>query len=363
MTPPATDRLSVVLSHVVAWPEVTRGAERYVHELGAALAGRGHDVRILTTSPRARRDEVLGVPVRGFARGPLVGRMRARTQARFGLRCLADVLPKRVDVWHAGSLYDAAAAAIAGTVRPGLRSVLTLHGPVEHRIRDLAPHKQALWVAGHVDEVVCVSEPAAAQAREAAGLEGTVVPPGVDASVFTPGGHRSPRPVLLYVGALTSPRKNVALLLEAAALVPDLEIHLAGQGDPARWVDAAPESVRGRVRHLGVLQGDELVDAYRSAWATALVSEREVFGMTVVESLACGTPAVVLDDGWGPSGIVADGTGARGAATAQGIAAAIRDALELTRDPATVERCRAAGASYDWRTQVVPRLEEVYRGD
>jgi alpha-1,6-mannosyltransferase len=117
------------------------------------------------------------------------------------------------------------------------------------------------------------------------------------------------------------------------------------------------------VRYLGVLQGDELVDAYRSAWATALVSEREVFGMTVVESLACGTPAVVLDDGWGPSGIVADGTGARGPATPQGVAAAVRDALELTRDPATVERCRAVGASYDWRTQVVPRLEEVYRGD
>jgi len=356
------DRLSVVLSHVVAWPEVTRGAERYVHELAAALRERGHEVRILTTSPRARHDEVLGVPVRGFARGPLPARLRARTQARFGLQCLADVLPRKVDVWHANSLYDAAAAAVCGRVRPGLRTVLTLHGPVEPRVRDTRPHKQALRVASGVDEIVCVSDAAARQAREAAGLAGTVVPPGVDAAVFTPGPGRSPTPVLLYVGTLTSPRKNVALLLEAAALTPDVEVHLVGQGDPRRWVEAAPEAVRPRVRHLGVLEGDDLVAAYRRAWATALISEREVFGMSLVESLACGTPVVVLDDGWGPSGIVTDGTGTRAEATADGVAAAVKGALDLVRDPETPARCRAAGAAYDWRTAVVPRLEEVYAG-
>lgn len=356
------DRLSVVLSHVVAWPEVTRGAERYVHELAAALHQRGHQVRILTTSPRARHDEVLGVPVRGFARGPLPPRLRARAQARFGLQCLADVLPRKVDVWHANSLYDGAAAAVAGRVRPGLRTVLTLHGPVEARVRDARPHKQALRLAARVDELVCVSAPAARQAHEAAGLVGTVVPPGVDAGVFTPGPGRSPTPVLLYVGTLSSPRKNVGLLLEAAARIPGLEVHLVGQGDVRRWVDAAPEGVRPRVRHLGVLEGDGLVAAYRRAWATALISEREVFGMTLVESLACGTPVVVLDDGWGPSGIVTDGTGTRAEASPAGVALAVQGALDLLRDAETPARCRSAGAAYDWRTAVVPRLEEVYAG-
>ncbi|MDX6315651.1 MAG: phosphatidyl-myo-inositol dimannoside synthase [Streptomyces sp.] len=356
-----TGRLTVVLSHVVAWPEVTRGAERYVHELGSALQARGHTVRILTTSEQPRRDEVLGVPLRGFARGPLSGRIRARAQARFGVQCLAQVLPRQVDVWHAGSLYDAAAAAVAGALRPSLRTVLTLHGPVEQRVLSTTPNRQALRLASRVDELVCVSDAAAQQARQAAGLKGTVIPPGVDASNFTPGGARGARPVLLYVGALTTPRKNLSLLLEAAALVPDLEVQLAGPGDASRWVSAAPAAVRDRVRHLGVLHGDALVAAYRRAWVTALISEREVFGMAVVESLACGTPAVVLDDGWGPSAIVGDGTGVRAEATPEGVAAALREALQLTRDPATVERCRAAGSAYDWQTKVVPRLEEVYR--
>jgi alpha-1,6-mannosyltransferase len=95
---------------------------------------------------------------------------------------------------------------------------------------------------------------------------------------------------------------------------------------------------------------------------TALVSEREVFGMVVVESLACGTPAVVLDDGWGPSGIVTDGTGARAAATPEAVAVALRAALALARDADTVARCRAVGESYDWQRAVVPQLERVYAG-
>jgi glycosyltransferase involved in cell wall biosynthesis len=357
-----TSRLSIVLSHVYSWPEVTRGAERYVHELGAALQRKGHDVQILTTTPRSRRDVVLGVPLRGFARGAATGRLRARAQARFGAQCLAAVLPRRVNVWHAGSLYDGAAAAVAGALRPGLRTVLTLHGPIEPRVHELTPHKQALRLASRVDELLCVSDAAKRQAAQAAGLCAKVVPPGVDARVFTPGGMRAPRPVLLYVGALDTPRKNVALLLRAVEHVPDLEVHLAGSGDAGPLIEAAPESVRGRVKHLGVLHGAQLVEAYRSAWATALISEREVFGMAIVESLASGTPAVVLDDGWGSSSIVTEGTGVRAQPTPESVASAVRDALELARDPATVERCRSVGAAYDWSTAIVPALEEVYAG-
>lgn len=356
--------LSIVLTHVFAWPEVMRGAERYVHELSAALSARGHRVRVLTTSEHPRLDEVLGVPVRGFARGP-VGpgeRLPPRVLVRFGARCLADVLPRRVDVWHAGSLFDGAAAAVAGSIRPGLRSVLTLHGPVETSVLTRSPQRQAFSLARRVDRVVCVSPPAAAQADAAAGVRAAVVPPGVDASVFCPGGRRSDVPAVLYVGSLTERRKNLPLLLAALALVPDVELHLVGQGDPSVLVAGAPEEVRARVRHLGPLSGAALVDAYRSAWVTALVSEREVFGMVVVESLACGTPAVVLDDGWGASGIVTDGTGERAAATPASVAEAVGRALSLARDPDTVGRCRAVGESYDWQRAVVPRLEEVYAG-
>jgi hypothetical protein len=60
---------------VYAWPEVRRGGERYLHELASALADTGHRVRVLTTAPTAKRDEVLGVEISYFRRRHL-GRRR-----------------------------------------------------------------------------------------------------------------------------------------------------------------------------------------------------------------------------------------------------------------------------------------------
>ncbi|MGZ6826672.1 MAG: glycosyltransferase family 4 protein, partial [Mycobacteriales bacterium] len=284
--------MKVLLTHPTAWPEVTRGAERYLHELSAALLHAGHDVTVLTSAADPGRREVLGVPVVAFPRG---------RQPAFAARCAAWAVRHRPDVWHANGLYDAAAAAAL----PGVRSVFTAHGPWERGRLTRRPRRQAFALARRSDAVVCVSPEAAARVRADWGVAAHVVPPGVDTAALTPGGTRHAGPVVLYAGTLASPRKNVPLLLAGAALarreLPSLEVHLAGPGTPP----PLPEGVR----HVGVLEGEALREAYRSAWVTALVSEREVFGMAVVESLACGTPAVVLDDGWGPSGLVAEGTG------------------------------------------------------
>jgi phosphatidylinositol alpha-mannosyltransferase len=168
--------------------------------------------------------------------------------------------------------------------------------------------------------------------------------------------------VVLYVGTLDAPRKHVPLLLQAAAAalpqVPDLEVWLAGEGDPSPLLRDAPPAVRDRVRHLGALEGPALLAAYQQAWCLALLSEREVFGMAVLEGLACGLPALVLDDGWGPAGLVADGCGVATAADEAG--AALLQVLDLAGQPGTRERCRARAEDYDWKRAVAPRVLEVY---
>jgi alpha-1,6-mannosyltransferase len=93
---------------------------------------------------------------------------------------------------------------------------------------------------------------------------------------------------------------------------------------------------------------------------TALISEREVFGMAVLESLACGTPALVLDDGWGPSDIINSATGVRTAADEAEVGQALLDALALSWQPDTASACRAVAEGYDWRRRIAPRLVEVY---
>jgi glycosyltransferase involved in cell wall biosynthesis len=127
----------------------------------------------------------------------------------------------------------------------------------------------------------------------------SVVPPGVDPR-FTPGGIRSPHPLVVAVGRLV-PVKRFDRLIEALVAVrrqhPDLEAVIAGEGYDRPLLeqqrrDAGAESW---IRLPGRISDDELVDLYRRAWVLASTSAREGWGMTVTEAAACATPAVVSD--------------------------------------------------------------------
>lgn len=357
--------MRVVLTSVHCWPDVRRGGERYVHELGAALRRGGHEVRLLSTGAPPRRTEVLGVPVRRLPTRRIRRYGELDVQAAFGLQSLAHLggggLLGRYDVWHATSTADAAAAALTG--RAGrARSVFTDHGFPARRSReqrsDRALHQ---YVVDHVGTYVCVSASAASYLRSDFGREAAVVPPGVRLDAHRPG-RRASRPTLLYAGDLAESRKGVPLLVEAAARlredVPDLQLWLLGQGAPPATVAAAPP---GLVTRCESVDDETLRSAYAEAWATVLPSTAESFGMTVVESLASGTPAVVRADGGGPAEIVTSPeVGRLAGPTAEALAASCAEALELAQRPSTAECCRERAADFDWDLTVVPALLEVY---
>ena len=127
----------------------------------------------------------------------------------------------------------------------------------------------------------------------------TVAPPGVD-DRFTPGGHRSPTPLVVAVGRLV-PVKRFDELLRTLAKVktdqPDLEAVLIGEG----YERAALEALRAElgaddwVHMPGRVPDEDLVSWYRKAWVVASTSQREGWGMTLTEAAACGTPAVATD--------------------------------------------------------------------
>jgi glycosyltransferase involved in cell wall biosynthesis len=357
--------LRIALTHVCAWPEVRRGTERYLHELGAALVAAGHDVSILTTAPGPpHRGEERGVPVRYLARRHVLRRRfgALSDEVAFGGQALAALAARPPDVWHAMGTADAAAAALLGRLRD-VRAVYTDHGfpyrPSRQRRPDRRLHDS---VVAHVDRYVCVSEAAGQTLLEGYGRRPDVISGGVDLDRFTPGGPRHPRPVLLFAGDADEERKNLTLLGRAAAALRsrghDVELWVAGPGDQAARladVDLPGEAVR----RLGTVDPDSLLELYRSAWVTVLPARAEAFGLVLVESLACGTPVVALDEG-GPRDIVRPGIGVLAREDVDGLAAACAEAIELAADPATAERCRGAAATWDWRTAIVPRLEQVY---
>lgn len=347
--------LRIVLTSVHAWPGVTRGAERYLHELASALQGAGHRLRVLSTG-EPRSDRQLGVPVRRLRRSGS-GRYGWRgAEGVFGLQCLALQGLSRVDVWHATSTGDGAAAATAGLLRPGLRTVFTDHGFPVRRSReqrgDAAVHRH---LTRHVDSYVCVSDAAAAWLARDFGRRADVVPPGVDTDRFCPGRGRSDRPVVLYSGDLAEPRKHVRTLVEAVGRIDGACLWLVGPGTPD-LTGLATDHVSVQ-RHAAPA---ELPELYRAAWVTALPAVAEAFGMALSESLACGTPGVARVDGGGPAEILTPETGVLCGEGVDALTDAVAKALTMTATAGPA--CRARAERWDWRRAVVPALERLYTG-
>ena len=124
----------------------------------------------------------------------------------------------------------------------------------------------------------------------------SVVPPGVEPR-FTPGGVRSPRPLVAGVGRLV-PVKHFDVLVDVLARLrrrhPDLEAVIAGEGYERPALEARVRAVGadGWLRMPGRVDDDALVGLYRSAWVVAAPTSHEGWGMTLTEAAACGTPAV-----------------------------------------------------------------------
>jgi glycosyltransferase involved in cell wall biosynthesis len=108
--------------------------------------------------------------------------------------------------------------------------------------------------------------------------------------------------VILFLGRIHK-RKGVELLISAFA-------GLTKEFDKARLVVAGPDDgyllalksltkelgLNDRVLFVGPLYGEEKLSAYVDADIYTLMASYEIFGVTILEALSCGTPVVVADD-------------------------------------------------------------------
>ena len=123
-----------------------------------------------------------------------------------------------------------------------------------------------------------------------------VVPPGVD-PMFSPGGEKTARPLVVGVGRLV-PVKRYEHLIRSVAIArrqrPDIELTIVGEGYERPMLDDVVREVDGAdwVTFAGRVSDTELVALYRRAWLVASASAREGWGMSLTEAAACGTPAV-----------------------------------------------------------------------
>ncbi len=147
-------------------------------------------------------------------------------------------------------------------------------------------------------EVVTLAEPSREE-LQAVGLPPErvhVVPPGVN-PVFSPGGTRSPTPLVVAIGRLV-PVKRFHLLIDAVVQarrdVPDLALVIVGEGYERQPLEARRQQLGADtwIQLPGRVALEELIALYRRAWVVASASLAEGWGMSLTEAAACGTPAV-----------------------------------------------------------------------
>jgi len=199
-----------------------------------------------------------------------------------------------------------------------------------------------------------------ARFRSAESIE--VVPNGVNAEAI-----RSVSPAeggfdVLFVGRLI-PEKNVGTLLEAfdrVAETHDLTLGIIGDGTEADALreQAASMTHAEDVTFLGFVEDDAVVLAYmQAAEVFVLPSEREGFGITVLEAMAADCTVVTV---FHPNSAASDVVGDYGFVvdlSPSSIADAVRRAIEgetPERDP--MDRVR----EFEWE-QVARRAEREYR--
>lgn len=108
----------------------------------------------------------------------------------------------------------------------------------------------------------------------------------------------SPRrpPGFVYSGRITA-SKGVESVLEQFTALKDYELVLAGDGDALPQLKARFGGYPN-IHFVGRLDETALIQLYSSATALIFPSiAPETFGLTAVEAMACGTPAIVRDAG------------------------------------------------------------------
>jgi glycosyltransferase involved in cell wall biosynthesis len=296
------------------YPHTVGGAERWYRNVAERLAANGHEVTYLTlrqwdagADPGVRGVRVLAV-------GPRMelyagGRRRVVPPLVFGLGVLRHLVRhgRRYDVVHTAS-FPYFSLLAAGLVRRWARFRLVVDW---HEVWTAAYWREYLGtVGGRIGaavQAICLRIPQRAfcfsrlheQRLRAAGVRGEIVVLEGQFEGSAAGAPRPAAPVVVFAGRHI-PEKRPAALVPAVArareAVPELRAAIYGDGPERTGVLdlVARHGLQDAVEAPGFVDGRVIEDALASALCLVLPSRREGYGLTVLEAMARGTPAVLV---------------------------------------------------------------------
>jgi glycosyltransferase involved in cell wall biosynthesis len=278
------------------------GAEMHIAETGARLARRGYAPTLLCTRfPGAAAEEMQdGVRVRRFG-NRLTYYLQLPVVVRRELQTPGTVIIEHLNkVPFCTPLYTRAPLLLVSHHlfgRTAFRQAALPIASVVYAAEKLIPvmYRRHQFVAvspSTCDDLVSRGVPAAAI---------TVIPNGVDHTRYHDRGAVPDAPPTLLVLGRVEFYKRLDLVLQALQQVRPVlpEIRLFVVGDGAARAQLARQArelgVAEHVTFTGFVSEEEKLTYIRRAHAVVNTSEKEGWGLTVLEANACGVPAIASD--------------------------------------------------------------------
>jgi glycosyltransferase involved in cell wall biosynthesis len=332
------------------------GAERYALELARYMADR-EPTTLVSFGPKDRQESIGNLKVRIFGGA---WHVRGLWSNPFSWRAFNFL--RSADIIHCHQRYIVTSSSAAALARlTGKRVFVSdLGGGGWDISRYISTEK---WFHGHLH----ISQYSRKISQQEGNPRAHVIMGGVDIEKFSPDPAAKRKGAAVFVGRIL-PHKGVNDLVNA--LPPGMRLEVIGQPyDERFFADLQRMSVGKDVVFRHAATDQELVAAYRSALCVVLPSvyktlygDRttvpELLGQTLLEGMACGTPAICTDVASMPEVVENEVTGfvvpgndpaALGAklewfrdhpeAVDKMGEAARRRVIELFSWPAVVERC------------------------
>jgi glycosyltransferase involved in cell wall biosynthesis len=361
------------------YPEDVNGVARTLGMLVAHAVERGHEVALVT--PRVSEEAAEGAAAHWQLPGipvPMYPELQlARGLDGEGKRMLEAFRP---DLAHVATESTVGLSGRRWALRNGVRLVTSFHTNFPMYLHDyhmgfLEPvlWRYLRWFHRPARITFCPSR-ATLEELEGHGFH----PPlrvwgrGVDTELFGP--HRrkdevreriapGAERILVYVGRLAA-EKRVEVVLDAFPMIREA----TGPGTALVFVGDGPAGDRLRARagdgvhFTGYLRGVPLAEAYAAGDVFVFASDTETFGNVVLEGIASGLPAVVVDRGGVTESAIPGRTGIR--VRPNDPAEFARGCIELLADDALRERlargAREEALSRSWDS-VLDGLLEGYQ--
>ncbi|MEO8225989.1 MAG: glycosyltransferase family 4 protein [Gemmatimonadota bacterium] len=278
------------------------GVTEHVHNLALTFRRLGHEVIVVTSDmgdathdgPFVRRIGTSRIIYSSgsFARVTTGRRLRSRLEDLFR--------NERIDIVHThGPLAPTLGlAAPAAAHRLGIPVVGTFHSwfpsSALYRIFQRPLQRRLDRYAA----AIAVSEPVIAAHSRYFQTEWHVIPNGIDTDVFRPCERPAGEgPRLLFLGRL-DPRNGLDTVIKAMPRIlaeqPDARLIVAGDGPLRNVYERLARPVADHVEFVGYVNGDR-PERYGTADLYLCPTTKASFGITLLESMACGTPMVVSD--------------------------------------------------------------------